>query len=179
MKHRLLLLLPILLAGCSNADQTLRSFGLVRDPPDEYTVTTRAPLSVPPDFSLRPPSPGAVRPQELTQRDQAQLSLVPEAAIAPTGPSAASPGQQALLEQAGAPPPADIRNRLDADAALDKDPGLTDRLMFWKPADRNSVVDPAKEADRLKRDAAAGAPDTAGTTPIFQPPKSGWFSGLF
>ena len=179
MKHRLLLLLPILLAGCSNADQTLRTFGLTRDPPDEYTVTTRAPLSVPPDFALRPPAPGAARPQELTQSDQARLSLTPDAAIAPAPANASSPGQQALLEQAGAPPPANIRNQLDADAALDKDPGLTDRLMFWKPADRNSVIDPAKEAERLKRDAAAGAPDTTGTTPIFQAPKSGWFGGLF
>ena len=35
-----------LLAGCG-AD-TARSFGLTRDAPDEFQVTTRAPLSMPP-----------------------------------------------------------------------------------------------------------------------------------
>jgi hypothetical protein len=181
MKSRYLLLLPLVLSACSSTDETLRTFGLVRDPPDEYTVTTRAPLSVPPDFALRPPAPGASRPQELAQRDQARLSLVPDAAIAPANPAAAtpSPGQQALLEQAGPTPPANIRNRLDADAMLDKDPGLTDRLMFWKPSDRTAVVDAAQESQRLHRNAALGAPETTGDTPIIQPKSTGWLSGLF
>ena len=48
----------ILLAGCSG-DKLTRTFGLTRDAPDEYTVTTRAPLSMPPDYNLRPPRPGA------------------------------------------------------------------------------------------------------------------------
>ena len=44
------------LAACSG-DELTRTFGLTRDAPDEFQVTTRAPLSMPPDFTLRPPRP--------------------------------------------------------------------------------------------------------------------------
>src|ERR1700684_2507570 len=84
----------LLLGGCSG-DGLARTFGLTRDAPDEYTVTTRAPLSMPPDYNLRPPRPGAVRPQEQSERQQAQEALVPQTALdAPT--TTASAGQAAL-----------------------------------------------------------------------------------
>src|ERR1700749_1505982 len=79
----------LLLGGCSG-DSLSRTFGLTRDAPDEYTVTTRAPLSMPPDYSLRPPRPGEARPQEQSERQQAEETLVPQVALgAPQGgPSA-------------------------------------------------------------------------------------------
>src|SRR6202451_4117878 len=81
----------VLLGGCETGDLT-RTFGLTRDSPDEYTVTTRAPLSMPPDYNLRPPRPGAPRPQEQSEREQAAAALVPQLAFgAPQG--SASPGQ--------------------------------------------------------------------------------------
>ncbi len=46
-------------AGCSGAKEAL---GLVQDPPDEFRVVSRAPLAIPPDFTLRPPRPGEARP---------------------------------------------------------------------------------------------------------------------
>ena len=49
----------LVLSGCSGARQT---FGLDRKPPDEFSVVTRAPLAVPPEYQLRPPQPGAPRP---------------------------------------------------------------------------------------------------------------------
>ena len=70
------------LAGCGNSDTLSRTFGLTRDAPDEFTVTTRAPLSMPPDFSLRPPRPGAPRPMEQSPRTQAEEALVPQTALA-------------------------------------------------------------------------------------------------
>ena len=33
--------------------------GLTKKSPDEFAVTTKAPLVIPPDFNLRPPMPGA------------------------------------------------------------------------------------------------------------------------
>src|ERR1700684_2991769 len=81
----------LLLGGCSG-DGLARTFGLTRDAPDEYTVTTRAPLSMPPDYNLRPPRPGVPRPQEQSERDQAAAALVPPLALSsPQGD--ASPGQ--------------------------------------------------------------------------------------
>ena len=68
----------VLLPGCSGTDIT-RTFGLVRDAPDEFTVTTRAPLSMPPDSTLRAPRPGATRPQELISRNAAEATLAPNA----------------------------------------------------------------------------------------------------
>ena len=62
-----------LLAGCSG-DQLTRTFGLARDSPDEHTVTTLAPLSIPPDYNLRPPSPGAPHPQEQSEQDAQSAS---------------------------------------------------------------------------------------------------------
>src|SRR3954452_14114804 len=85
-----------LLSGCSS-NQLSRTFGLTRDAPDEYTVTTRAPLSMPPDYNLRPPRPGAPRPQEQSERQQAEEALVPQLALgAPKGDSSA--GQAALIQ---------------------------------------------------------------------------------
>jgi hypothetical protein len=34
--------------------------------PDEFEVVQRAPLTIPPDFDLRPPKPGSPRPQEVS-----------------------------------------------------------------------------------------------------------------
>ena len=63
---RLVLLASLLGVAACSGDELTRTFGLTRDAPDEFQVTTRAPLSMPPDFTLRPPRPGAARPQELS-----------------------------------------------------------------------------------------------------------------
>src|SRR3546814_12486304 len=57
------------LAGCSSAD---RIFGLDRNQPDEFAVVSRAPLSMRPEFNLRPPHPGAPRPQAGTAPQRAE-----------------------------------------------------------------------------------------------------------
>lgn len=167
------------LSGCGGTSDLSRSFGLVRDSPDEFTVTTRAPLSMPPDFSLRAPDPGAPRPQERSAARAAEAALVPQSAIADaTGQSA---GQQALVQQAGPAAPAGIRARVDQDAALaGGDRSFADRLMFWrKPPTPGVVVDPTREAQRLKENAALGQSVEQGDTPIIQrKPKSLWDSIL-
>jgi hypothetical protein len=58
-----------MLVGCSNWKQTL---GIEPTSPDEFAVESRAPLTVPPDFNLRPPEPGASRPQETSMANKAQ-----------------------------------------------------------------------------------------------------------
>jgi hypothetical protein len=58
-----------LLSGCSDFKQMI---GLDQPMPDEFAVESRAPLTVPPDFDLRPPEPGAPRPQEKTADQQAE-----------------------------------------------------------------------------------------------------------
>lgn len=164
-------LLPLVLSGCSGGDMT-RTFGLNRDAPDEFQVTTSAPLSMPPDFTLRPPRPGAPRPQEITPRQGAEIAMVPQAAM---GSSASeSAGQEAIVAAAGPAAPADIRNKIDADAAMAAtDHSFADTLMFWQaPEDKSVVVDPQREAQRLRSNSALGRAPTAGDTAIIQRPKS-------
>ncbi len=175
-----MLILPcvLALAACSG-DELTRTFGLTRDAPDEFQVTTRAPLSMPPDFTLRAPRPGATRPQELTQRQQAEAALVPDTAL--NGPGRqTTPGQQALVAAAGRPAPADIRNQVDSEAALDTPSrSFTDRLMFWQAAPLpGTPVDPVREAARIRQNAALGQSPEAGDTPIIQRKRQGILSSI-
>lgn len=62
-----------LLAGCSEARQAM---GLGKRAPDEFTVVKRAPLSLPPEYALRPPEPGAPRPQEPSPTAQARQQVL-------------------------------------------------------------------------------------------------------
>jgi hypothetical protein len=168
----------VLVAGCSS--DLSRTFGLTHDAPDEFTVTTRAPLSMPPDYSLRPPQPGAPRPQERSERTQAEEALVPQQALG-VAAGGDSPGQDALVAQAGPPAPKNIRAEVDRDAQLDQ-PGhsFTDKLLFWRtPPQPGVVVDPTKEAQRLRQNAALGRSVDDGDTPIIQPKQKGLLEGLF
>jgi hypothetical protein len=72
-----------LLAGCGFR----QLIGLDRTGPDEFAVESRAPLTIPPDFDLRPPAPGTGRPQEVSAANKAKT------AIDNAGPG--DPGKQA------------------------------------------------------------------------------------
>lgn len=171
------------LAGCSNAGEGLaRTFGFTRESPDEFAVTTQPPLSMPPDYAIRPPQPGASRPQAVSDTRQAEEALIPQTALGATGGTGGmSAGQQALIQQAGPPAPAGIRNEVDQEAAKSASgQSFADRLMFWQtPEPSGIVVDPQKEAKRLREDAALGKSPLVGETPIIQPKPRGWFEGIF
>lgn len=175
-----LLSLP-LLAGCG--ENPMRTFGLVRDAPDEFQVTTRAPLSMPPDYNLRAPQPGMRRPQEPSPREAAEAALNPRAVL--EEPAAGAPvtaGESALLAAAGPAAPANIRQRVASEqTALNAvDRSFADRLIFWRPApEPGAVVDPAREAQRIRENAALGQQATTGDTPIIQRRRPGLLEGLF
>ena len=167
------------LAGCEG-DSIYRNLGLIHDAPDEFSVTTRAPLAMPPDYSLPPPRPGAPRPQEQSERQKAEQALVPQMALG--GPPAAnSGGQQALVQAAGPPVGPGIRSEVDAESLQDRPhEGFFDKLMFWRePLPPGIVVDPQKEAQRLRENSALGQSPEAGDTPIVQPRRKGLLEGIF
>jgi hypothetical protein len=74
----------LILSGCG---ELRTAMGIERVGPDEFAVESRAPLVIPPDFDLRPPQPGAARPQEKTAAEKAR-SVIDSA-----GPG--EPGKQA------------------------------------------------------------------------------------
>jgi hypothetical protein len=52
--------------------------------------------------------------------------------------------------------------------------------MFWRPAPLPGiVVDPTKEAQRLRQNSALGQSPESGETPIIQPKPRGWLQGIF
>jgi hypothetical protein len=170
--------LLLLAAGCGG--DTARTFGFTRDAPDEFQVTTRAPLSMPPALGELPvPRPGADRPQELTQRQAAEAALVPGVALGQSGARGGggprTSGEQALLSRAGRPAGGDIRRRVDEESLrLDQpDRGLADRLIFWQQPETPGVaLDARRESQRLRENAALGREATEGETPIIQRSRS-------
>lgn len=171
----------VTLAGCGESSLA-RTFGLTRDAPDEFAVTTQAPLSMPPDFNLRPPRPGVLRPQQRPEREQAEEALVPQLALTGTGGAGAvSRGQAALLDDAGPRAAADVRQQVDQDAQLEQaSAGFLDRVLTWRKTDtRNLEVDPERETQRIRQNTALGQPTESGVTPTIAPKRESWFKKLF
>ncbi|HLT76709.1 MAG TPA: DUF3035 domain-containing protein [Ferrovibrio sp.] len=182
-----LLLLPLAVSGCDSAREAM---GLNKKSPDEFAVVTRAPLVLPPEFGLRPPQPGAPRPQEIQARDRAQAALggrpgsggLTQQAGGPTS-SARSAGEAALLQQAGATnTDPDIRRKVNDEFTqlAERDQSFVDRLVFWQqPEPPGVAVDPVKEAQRLRENAATGKPVTAGNVPTIKRRERGPLEGIF
>jgi hypothetical protein len=81
-------------------------------------------------------------------------------------------GEMALLQSAGPAATPDIRRRVDEESQrLDRPPrDVADRLIFWRdPPPPGIAVDPARERERIRENAALGIEGTAGDTPIQQP----------
>lgn len=169
-----------LLGGCGD---TRKALGFEKSTPDEFKVVSRAPLSLPPDYALRPPQPGAVRPQEqgIPQRAMAAVTGTPVAAERASAD--ASVGENALLAKVGAnrvnP---NIRELVDRESTVlaTADVTLIDKLMFWrKPDDLSPVVDPERETQRMRENAALGRPVNEGDTPTIRRRRKAPLEGLF
>ncbi len=161
-----------LLAGAAfalGACDVAQTLGLNREGPDEFQVLSHAPLTLPPDYRLRPPDPGAVRPQQLAPRDSARQTLTGSA----SGSTAArSAGESALVSKTGGGKvESDFRQRIDKETAeiAEKNRRLLDDLIFWEDRKTHaSVVDARAEDKRLRENAALGKPPTEGETPTVQ-----------
>lgn len=161
-------------AGC---EQTRDVLGLNKSAPDEFAVYRRAPLSLPPDYGLAPPSPGAARQQQVDTRNQAQqvidsISGAPAGGQPATGTPTVSPGLRALLDKTGAlDADPNIRGVINRETSIlaEEDQTFTERIMFWgTPNVYGSVVDPANEARRIQENQALGRPITEGQVPTIK-----------
>jgi hypothetical protein len=165
------------LAGCEGFSS---AFGLKRSAPDEFAVVTTPPLVIPPDYQLRPPVPGAPRPQQLSPTSDAQRALFERT----LGEGRKTPLEQQVLTKAQvdrANP--DIKQVVSKEttAIVAKDDSFTDQLMFWKSntpdKPQEVVVDPRAEARRLTEAKLVGADAAAGKTPAAKDEEKPGFLG--
>ena len=148
--------------GMTACTSTKQALGMTKVTPDEFRVIAKAPLVVPPEYSLRPPSPGEPRPQELQPESQARQALLGQQAA-----ENRSDGEKLLTARAGGDK-ADplIRYVVDDEfgAVAHKEPGFADRVMFWRKkapaavptadqagANTSTPIDPEVEAQRIAK----------------------------
>ena len=158
------------------------SFGEEKYGPDEFAVYSRAPLSVPPDFGLRPPKPGATRPQTIISRDQAKKALLSNSSPIVGNPKSESdqtPGITALLNKTGAnKAKKNIRALVNSETAglsSGEDGGIAETILFWRKNDtglKGAVIDPAFEQRRMRRTIAESDAIEEGPAPKIQRPNS-------
>ena len=172
----------------SGCQQTREAFGFEKSAPDEFSVVTRAPLSLPPDYGLRPPKLGAQRPQEKQVTDRAKDTLLSTGRLLPVQgkkltQGKMSAGERALLKEANAGNAnSGIRGTVDRETAqlIVSERSLVDRLVFWQtPEPPGKVVDATKESKRLRENAALGESPTKGKTLVIERKRKGLLEGIF
>lgn len=136
-------------SGCSGFSQAI---GAGKVTPDEFRVVTQAPLTLPPDYNLRPPRPGEPRPQELQPTEEARAALFG----ADIG-QGASAGERGLIVAAGAEAAnPEIRDTIDFETqgVVRRSERFVDRVLSFggSSAPRAAPIDAAEEARRLEED---------------------------
>ena len=108
-----------MLSGCSSLGRT--------NSPDEFRVVKKAPLVIPPDYSLRPPAPGSGQPFEVDPTRAGTAS-----AFGTDIGQSASVSERALVAAAGANAVSPvIRQQVDWEEAriIRKSQSLSDRVL--------------------------------------------------
>ena len=164
---RLLTTVLALSVGCaalSGCDSLRKAAGLNKKSPDEFAVTTKAPLVIPPDFNLRPPLPGAPPSNTRDPSSNAELALFANAdpqTVANGMTGNFTPGEKMLLANAKSQSsdPA-IRARLNADqraAVQNADRSFTDKLLMTaatpdtgKPVNADAEVNKGRKTTTTK-----------------------------
>jgi hypothetical protein len=167
-----------LIASLSACSGLRKQLGLEKSSPDEFRVVSRAPLTLPPDFNLRPPEPGAPRPQVGTPADQAKRAVFrvgddQKPAVSEVMPyDGRSYGERALLVAAGAEN-ADPEIRVVIDRETDRineeSEDFIDTLVFWRnEPPPGAVLDAEGESKRLQENATLGKSVSEGETPTIE-----------
>lgn len=192
MRHEVMLrfsLIAAMVLALSACSDVRKQLGLIKQSPDEFKVVSQAPLSLPPDFSLRPPEPGIPRPQQGSTSQQARNAIFrleqPEAGT--LEPKLESDGRSlaelSLLKAAGAgQSDPNIRRILDAETLRlnSESDSFLEALVFWRdPQAAGEIVDATEEAKRLRENAALGKSVTDGETPTIERKRQALLEGLF
>lgn len=191
------LVVVLLVAACSGGE-VRDTLGLRNEAPDEFVVVSRPPLTVPPDFELRPPSDGAA-PAASRTREQARslllkgnaqpatLEEVPQSnadtAVVPVLASDTKSNAEArLLSRTGAvQADPEIREKLGSDmrkpAPVQGARSLLEKIEGKKH--NQPVVDAKKESERLRKALEKGEPVNQGKVPETTTKSGGILESIF
>ncbi|MBK8198707.1 MAG: DUF3035 domain-containing protein [Acidobacteria bacterium] len=140
--------LLILAAGAAlAATSACTSSGNGGATPNEFRVVTKAPLSVPPEYSLRPPAAGTTTPAEVEAATTGVTT-----AFGTTHGQDASASEKALVAAAGANAAnSAVRAQVDYEEtkSIRKSSTVSDRIFFWRK-------DKAEDATSAATDNATG-----------------------
>lgn len=164
MKLRYVMLATGLCLSLTACDGTKKALGFEKSVPDEYRVMSHPPLSLPPEYGLRPPRPGEDRPQLSSATDRAQKKLIGGSGSEAVGRSEA---ENLFLQQAGAEKAdPNIRTIIGGEqSTLNTDPGFWDKLKEGtlisdkNKKEKGDAIDPYKEKEKLTS-APSGKDDT-------------------
>ena len=182
-----ILISVLALTGC---EETKRAFGKTKEAPDEFAVYKRAPLSLPPDSDLRPPTPGVSRPQVVNPRDQARAALGLSAKKTDKVDLSKSEditrlsnGERALLALTGAnKAKPQIRELVEEKTAdlYETNETFTDKMVFWRSKKKGVALDPEKELKRIREAQSLGKPLNSNDIPsVTRKKKKGLLEGIF
>ena len=176
----------IALTGC---EETKRVFGKTKEAPDEFAVYRRAPLSLPPDSDLRPPTPGVSRPQVVNPRDQARAALGLSAKKTDKVDLSKSEditrlsnGERALLALTGANKAnPQIRKLVEEKTAdlYETNETFIDKMVFWRSKNKGVAPDPQKELKRIREAQSLGKPLNSKDIPSVTRKRKGLLEGIF
>ena len=171
---RLLLVAAVIGLTLGGCDSVRKSVGGGKNAPDEFVVFKRPPLSLPPEYGLRPPTPGESRPQRISPMDTARQAILGKTAVRATATirvaKFGSPGLQALITQTGADKAEPGIRRLvnqESSVLVDEDQLFVNKLIFWVDDKSNPgiVVDAKREQKRIMSNQALGKPINEGEIP--------------
>ena len=127
-----LLMGGVVLAGCTDIRDAA---GIKKSAPDEFAVVRRAPLSVPPNYELRPPRPGERPAPQIDPREQSRSAVFGVQDQGRPRGTADSAGEETLLRtlKIDTVDPS-IRQKVDQESALlaADQRNLIEKLMFWR-----------------------------------------------
>lgn len=169
------------LAACSGSARS--KLGISKKSPDEFRVISNQPLSVPPDFALRPPGSENALPKPVADNDKEGEAVL--FGNQKSNVSSASKGESAFLSRAGASDAdSNIRTVLEEDQVVkeEKKEGFFNKLSntISGKSDDETVVDSAKEKERISKNKEEGKTVTDGETPTTDATekKSGWLNRI-
>ena len=144
--------------------------------PDEFRVVSKAPLTVPPEYNLRPPTLGQARPQELSPEAQARVAV-----FGVDFGQSSSEGERLFVRAAGGDAvDRSVRSQVDFDnnQTLRKSRSWADTILSFGGTPAEPVIDPAAEAERLRAQNEAVKDVTGGGNVVIQPKQTSKLPGL-